>query len=394
VRDDLYYDPYDYEIDRDPHPIWRRLRDEAPLYYNERFDFYAVSRFADVQEMSVDWHTYSSAYGSVLELIRNPEMLEAIRNMLFEDPPIHDIHRSILNRALTPRRVSDLEPRARQLCARFLDPLVGSGGFDFVQDFGVKIPMLVIGSLLGVPEEDQDMVRKLADDMLHVDEGESMTDMTPHLRMAEYMVGLVAERRKEPTGDFISALTHADIDTPDGGTRKLEDHELLNFITLIAAAGNETVARLMGWAGLTLARNPDQRDILLDDRSAIPGAVEELLRYEAPSPVQARRVMRDVEVHGQTVPEGAVMLLLTGSAGRDDRVYPDPDRFDVRRVPQHVSLGHGVHFCLGAALARLEGRIAIEEFLDRFPKWTVDEDRVEMVHTSTVRGPEKLPITV
>ena len=350
----IYYDPYDYEIDADPYPIWKRMRDEAPLYYNDKYDFYAVTRYADVRDMSVDWHTYSSAYGSVLEIIRNPAMLEQIRNMLFEDPPIHDIHRAILSRALTPRRVSDLEPRVRQLCADFLDPFVGSGGFDFVQDFGMKLPMMVIGALLGVPEEDQEMVRQTADELLHVDEGESMTSMSPHIKMAEYMTGLVAERRKTPTDDFISVLTHADIETPDG-TRKLEDHELLNFITLIAGAGNETVARLMGWAGLTLAHNPDQRDILVDDRSAIPDAVEELLRYQPPSPVQARRVMRDVEVHGQTVPAGAVMLLLTGAAGRDEREYTDPDRFDVRRGAQHMALGFGVHFCLGAALGATGG---------------------------------------
>ena len=389
---DIYYDPYNYEIDADPYPIWKRMRDEAPLYYNDSYDFYAVTRCADVREMSLDWHTYSSAYGSVLEIIRNPAMLEQIRNMLFEDPPIHDVHRSILNRALTPRRVADLEPRVRQLCADFLDPFVGSGGFDFVQDFGMKLPMMVIGALLGVPDEDQEMVRQIADEILHVDDGQSMTSMSPHIKMAEYMTGLVAERRKQPTDDFISALAHADIDTPDG-TRKLEDHELLNFITLIAGAGNETVARLMGWAGLTLAHNADQRDILVDDRSAIPGAIEELLRYEAPSPVQARRVMRDVEVHGQPVAEGSVMLLLTGAAGRDEREYESPDRFDVRRGAQHVALGHGVHFCLGAALARLEGRIGIEEFLARFPRWEVDEGRIELVHTSTVRGPAKLPIS-
>ena len=289
--------------------------------------------------------------------------------------------------------MSDLEPHVRQLCADFLDPFVGSGGFDFVQDFGMKLPMMVIGALLGVPEEDQEMVRQTADELLHIDEGESMTSMSPHIKMAEYMTGLVAERRKTPTDDFISVLTHADIETPDG-TRKLEDHELLNFITLIAGAGNETVARLMGWAGLTLAHNPDQRDILVDDRSAIPTRSKSCCGYQPPSPVQARRVMRDVEVHGQTVPEGAVILLLTGAAGRDEREYTDPDRFDVRRGAQHMALGFGVHFCLGAALARLEGRVGIEEFLARFPKWEVDEDRMELVHTSTVRGPAKLPISV
>ena len=350
----IYYDPYDYEIDADPYPVWKRMRDEAPLYYNDTHDFYAVTRYADVRDMSVDWHTYSSAYGSVLEIIRNPAMLEQIRSMLFEDPPIHDIHRAILSRALTPRRVSDLEPRVRQLCADFLDPFVGSGGFDFVQDFGMKLPMMVIGALLGVPEEDQEMVRQTADELLHIDEGESMTSMSPHIKMAEYMTGLVAERRKTPTDDFISVLTHADIETPDG-TRKLEDHELLNFITLIAGAGNETVARLMGWAGLTLAHNPDQRDILIDDRSAIPDAVEELLRYQPPSPVQARRVIARRRGPRPDGARGAVMLLLTGAAGRDEREYTDPDRFDVRRGAQHMALGFGVHFCLGAALGATGG---------------------------------------
>lgn len=391
----IRYDPYDYELDAHPHPMWKRMRDEQPLYYNEQFDFYAVSRFAEVRDMSVDWQTYSSAFGSVIEMIKDPEIVEQIRNMLFEDPPIHDIHRSILNRALTPRRVADLEPRVRALCAEFLDPLVGAEEFDFVQDFGVKLPMMVIGSLLGVPEEEQDEVRRLADDVLHVDEGQTEWDMGPQMKLAEYFVDLVAERRKQPTDDFISALTHADIDAEHGGTRKLEDTELLNFITLIAAAGNETVARLLGWAGLTLSRHPDQRRILVEDPGVIPNAIEELLRYEAPSPIQARRVMKDVVVHDQTVPEGAIMALLTGAAGRDEREYDDPDRFDVRRsFRNHMALGHGVHFCLGAALARLEGRVGLEEVLARFPEWTADEERMEMVHTSTVRGPEKLPVAV
>lgn len=390
----IRYDPYDYEIDRHPHPVWKRMRDEAPLYYNEEYDFYAVSRYADVRDMSVDWQTYSSARGSVIEMIKHPEVVEQIRNMLFEDPPIHDVHRAILNRALTPRRVADLEPRIRELCAQFLDPFRDADEFDFVQDFGAKLPMMVIGSLLGVPEEDQDMIRRLADDALHIEPGQDMTDITPQLKMHEYFAELVSERRARPTGDFISVLAHADVEDGDG-TRKLDDHELLNFITLIAAAGNETVARLMGWAGLTLARHPDQRRLLVEDRTLIPNAVEELLRYEAPSPIQARWVTRDVEVHGQRVPQGSIMALLTGSAGRDEREFPDPDRFDVtRRFAQHMSFGYGVHYCLGAALARLEGRVGLEEVLTRFPEWTADEDRMTMVHTSTVRGPERLPVSV
>ena len=212
--------------------------------------------------------------------------------------------------------------------------------------------------------------------------------------MAEYMTGLVAERRKTPTDDFISVLTHADIETPDG-TRKLEDHELLNFITLIAGAGNETVARLMGWAGLTLAHNPDQRDILVDDRSAIPDAVEELLRYEPPSPVQAapsdRATSRST---ARRCPR--VRSCCCSPAPPDATSASTPIRIasTCGAAPSTWHFGYGVHFCLGAALARLEGRVGIEEFLARFPKWEVDEDRIELVHTSTVRGPAKLPISV
>jgi cytochrome P450 len=371
------------------------MRDEAPLYYNERFDFYAVSRFTDVRDMSVDWRTYSSQYGSVLELIDNRDALEQARNMLFEDPPIHDLHRSILARTFTPRRISSLESGIRELCRTYLDELSGADHFDFVRDYGARIPMMVIGMLLGVPEADREYVRGLADELVHRDEGETEYDLTGQQKMIEYFAGQVAERRHAPRDDLISELVHAEVEAEGGGTRKLEDLELLQYISLVSAAGNETVANLMGWAGVNCARHPDQRQALVDDKSLIPNAIEELLRYEAPSPIQARVVMRDVEVHGKTVPTGSKMALLTGSAGRDERAYTDPDRFDVRRkIDQHVSFGYGIHFCLGAALARMEGRVGIEEMLQRFPTWDVDEDNAEMVHTSTVRGWAMLPVTV
>ena len=394
--DELYYDPYDYEIDADPHPIWKRMRDEQPLYYNEKFDFFAVSRYADVRDLSVDWRTFSSHQGSVLELIKAPpEVIEQARNMLFEDPPIHDVHRSILARTFTPRRINGLEPRIRELCSSFLEPFIGAGGFDYVRDYGARLPMMVISSLLGVPEPDQEYVRSLADATVHRDEGETEWDAGPQLEMQRYFADLVAERRKRPTEDLISALTHAEVEADGGGTRKLADDELLRYISLVAAAGNETVANLMGWSGVLLARHPDQRQVLVDDPGVIPNAVEELLRYEAPSPVQARLVTRDVELYGETVPAGSAMVLITGSAGRDERAYDDPDRFDVRRsFENHVSFGHGIHYCLGAALARLEGRVGLEELLRRFPTWEVDEDKAEMVHTSTVRGWATLPVTV
>jgi cytochrome P450 len=391
--DEIYYDPYDYEIDAYPHPVWKRMRDERPLYYNEKHNFYAVSRYRDVRDMSADWRTYSSAYGSVLELIEaGPEVLEVARNMLFEDPPIHDEHRAILARSFTPRRISALEPQIRSLCRSYLDEL-SADGFDFVRDYGAKLPMMVIGMLLGVPEQDREYVRSLADQLVHRDEGETDYNVTGQRGMLDYFADLVAERRKHPTEDLISDLTHADVKSKDGTVRQMDNDELLRYISLVAAAGNETVANLMGWAGITLWRHPDQRQALIDDPGLIPNAVEELLRYEAPSPIQARVVMQDVEVHGSKVPEGSRMALLTGSAGRDERAYPDPDRFDVqRRFDNHVSFGHGIHFCLGAALARLEGRVGLEEMIDRFPTWEVDEDRAEMVHTSTVRGWATLPV--
>ena len=385
MADEIYYDPYDYTIDAHPHPMWKRMRDEAPLYYNEKFDFFAVTRYADVRDMSADWRTYSSHYGSVLELIDHPEVLEVARNMLFEDPPIHDEHRSVLARTFTPRRISNLEPQIRALCASYLDELPAD--FDFVRDYGARIPMMVIGMLLGVPDEDREHLRHLADQTVHRDEGDTDYNTDAQGQMLEQFAGYVALRREHPVDDIMSDLVRAEVETADGSVRNLSDTELVQYMSLVSAAGNETVANLMGWAGISLWRHPEQRKVLVDEPDRIPNAVEELLRYEAPSPIQARMVMRDVEVHGQPVPKGSKMALLTGSAGRDERVFADPDRFDVkRRIDQQLSFGHGIHFCLGAALARLEARVALEEMLARHPTWDVDEGNAEMVHTSTVRG--------
>ena len=392
---DVYYDPYDYQIDANAHAIWKRLRDDYPVYWNDRYRFFAISRYADVREASIDWKTYSSAQGTVLEIINNPGSVESMRNILFEDPPIHDLHRSILGRVFTPRRVSELEPRVRELCAFYLDPLVGAGSFDFVQDFGALLPMQVIGALLGIPPSDQDEIRHLVDDTLHRDPGETGRPRRVRGNIVDYFIDYVAFRRANPTDDLMTDLINARFVDETGTERNLRDDEMLNYMWLIAAAGNETVARLLGWAGDLLARNPAERQVLVDDPSVIPNAVEELLRYEPPSPVQARVVTRDVERHGTTIPTGSAVLMLTGAAGRDEREYPDPDRFDVRRrIEHHLSFGQGVHFCLGAALARLEGRVGLEEVLKRFPAWELDESGAEMVHTSTVRGWERLPVRV
>lgn len=390
---DIYYDPYDREIDADPHPVWRRMRDEAPLYRNDRYDFWALSRFQDVLDASADVETYSSARGTVLEMMGKDLPL---RPMIFMDPPEHGRLRALVSRAFTPRRIAGLEASVREIVRGYLGAQVGGSGFDFVAEFGAKVPMMVISSMLGVPEEDREQIRQWTDETLHREPGE--VDPIPRIapimaEVAGYFLRYVNERRERPQDDMMTDLLQAEFEDETGRKRRLSDAELIAFILLISGAGNETVARLLGFAGATLARFPREREKLVERPGLIPNAIEELLRYEAPSPVQGRTVMRDVEWHGVAVAAGSVILLLTGSAGRDERQYRDPDRFDVEReFGRHVSFGYGTHFCLGASLARLEARVALEEVLARFPRWEVDWSGAERVTTSTVRGYAKLPI--
>jgi cytochrome P450 len=390
---DIYYDPYDYEIDANPHPIWKRMRDDCPVYYNERYDFYALSRYDDVHEASRDWQTFSSAKGSVLEIIRSPETFNSAQNLLFMDPPEHDQNRALIGRRFTPRQVAKMNDDIRGTCAGYLDRYVGSSGFDFVQDFGALIPMMVICRFMGLPAEDRDAVRMMADATLHREEGHTEAPVEAITQMARYIDGAIAIRQFRRRDDFISELIDAELTLEDGSQRHLDSGELIRFLALVAGGGNETVARLMSWSGALLAQHPEQRRLLVENPALIPQAVEEIIRYEAPSPVQARVTTRAVGLHGTTIPAGSVVLLLTNSANRDERVFPDADRFDITRAPHpHVGFGFGVHFCVGASLARLESRVALEETLTRFPTWDVDWERAERVHTSTVRGFHKLPI--
>ena len=388
---DVYYDPYDFEIDADPHPVWKRLREEAPLYYNEKYDFYALSRFDDVEPALVDWETYRSGRGSILELIRaSIEIPPGV--ILFEDPPIHDVHRGLLSRVFTPKKMGAIEPRVREFCSRTLDPLIGGHGFDFIADLGAQMPMRTIGYLLGIPETDQEAIRDSLDAGLRLDDGKAPP--APSLdASSDLFAHYIDWRADHPSDDLMTELLNAELEDETSTRRRLTREEILLYVNLIAGAGNETTTRLIGWTGKVLGEHPDQRAELVGDRSLIPNAIEELLRYEAPSPVQARYVARDVEHYGQTVREGSVMVLLNGSANRDDRRFPDGDRFDIHReIGHHLSFGYGTHFCLGAALARLEGRVALDEVLRRFPEWEVDWDNAKMARTSTVRGWESLPV--
>ena len=389
----VYYDPYDVGIDADPYPVFRRLRDEAPLYYNEPHDFYAVSRYEDVDRCLLDPKTYISGRGGIIELIRaNIEMPSGV--LIFEDPPAHTVHRALLSRVFTPRRVAELEPKIREFCAASLDPLVGAGEIDLIANLGAQMPMRVIGMLLGIPEQDQEAVRDRVDATLRTEAGQPM-EVSDEFGNGDLFTDYIDWRAEHPSDDIMTELLQAEFEDETGTVRRLTRDEILIYVNVVAGAGNETTNRLIGWAGKVLSDHPDQRRELVEDRSLIPNAIEELLRYEPPAPHIGRYVARDVEVHGQTVPEGSIMLALAGSANRDERRWPDADRFDIHReIGQHLTFGFGIHFCLGAALARLEGRVALDELLDRFPEWTVDEDRARLAPTSTVRGWETLPVVI
>jgi cytochrome P450 len=389
--DEIRYDPYDPVLQVDPYPVFRRMREERPLYFNEEHDFFALSRFDDVEGALKDHGTFSSARGNILELIKiDMDLPSGV--FIFEDPPIHTAHRGILSRVFTPKKMLALEPEIREYCARVLDPLVGSDRLDFVADLGAKMPMKVIGMLLGIPEEEQEEIRVHQDEKLRREEGQPGTFDDNQFADGTFFEELVDRRTAKPADDLMTALIQAEFVDETGTTRRLTRDELLIFLNILATAGNETTNRVIGWSGKILADHPDQRRELVEDRSLIANAAEEILRYQAPGLQTCRYVTRDVELHGQTVPAGSAMMLILGSANRDDRVFPNGDAFDIHRSPErHLTFGHAVHFCLGAALARLEARIAIDEILQRFPEWEVDMDNAKL-DTSQVRGWATLPV--
>lgn len=388
------WDPYNPQYFHDPYPVFRRLREEAPLYYNEAHGFYAISRYAEVERCLKDSTTFSSARGAILEIIKaNVELPEAV--FIFQDPPVHTGYRSLLQRVITPKRMAALESTIRKVCAECLDPLVGSERIDLIASLGAQMPMRIISSLLGIPEQDQEAVRKSGDDRLHTDAGKPMNfSVETHLTGGAYDE-YIEWRTTHPSDDMMTELLHAELKDASGRVRKLERDEILAIVNVIAGAGNETTNRLIGWAGKELAEHPDQRRDLVADPSLIPRAIEELVRYQPPGPAIGRYVTRDVQIYDQTIRAGSIMMLLIGAANRDDRRFPQGDTFDIRRESRpHLGFGHGIHVCIGAPLARQEGRIALEELLKRFPEWEVDYENAVLASTSTVRGWESLPVFV
>jgi cytochrome P450 len=396
IRDqpaELYYDPFDFGIDDDPYPVWHRMRADAPLYFNDKYNFYALSRYDDVTRALPDWETYRSGRGTTADILFSGiEIPPGI--LLFEDPPLHDLHRRLLSRVFTPRRMLAVEDLVRDFCSRALDPHRDSDGFDFVADLGAIMPMRTIGYLLGIPEEGQQQIRDRTDSAITVglQDGTGTVSST----IFEDSIAMFAEyiewRAAHPSDDLMTDLLNAEVEEHDGTRRPLERNEILAYTAMIAGAGNETTARLIGFMGQLLGEHTDQRHELAASPSLIPSAVEETLRYEPPSPVQARYVARDVAYYGHTVTEGSYMLLLNGSANRDDTRFDEPDRYDIHRKGGHLSFGQGLHFCLGSALARLEARVALEEVLKRWSDWEVDYDNASRARTSSVRGWAQLPV--
>jgi hypothetical protein len=388
----VHYNPYAYETHEDPYPIYKALRAEAPLYRNDAIGFWALSRHADVLAGFRDPVRFSNANGVSLDPTASHPGAQATMSFLAMDPPRHTRMRALVSRGFTPRRIAELEPRIREITTQYIDRFIGDGRCELIGDFAGKLPMDVISEMLGVPEADRDRLRAWAELVVHREEG--MMDipqagMDAAMYILAYFHDLVAERARTPRDDLTGALLAAEID----GDR-LSEQEVLAFLFLMIIAGNETTTKLLANALYWLWRNPGERRKVEADPSQIPAWVEETLRYDGSSQALARTLTTDVELYGRTMRAGDRVVLLIGAGNRDERVFPDPDRYDIGRdTTAMLSFGHGTHFCLGAALARLEGRVALEEVMRRFPDYEIDPAGLVRIHSVNVRGFAAMPIT-
>ena len=384
------FNPYSWDFHEDPFSIYRQLRDEAPAYYNEDLGFWALTRHADVQAAFRDPVVFSNAKGVALEALSDDA--HQIMSMLAMDPPQHDKVRGLVSKVFTPRRVRALEPAIRARTVDLLTELADRGKGDFIEDFAGILPMDVISEIIGVPPEDRAEIRRWADLVVHREEGDP--SVTPEAaassgKMLEYFRDDVARRRKRTRGDsLVDGLLEAEIDG-----EKLSDGQIVAFLFLMSVAGNETTTKLLGNAMVCLQRNPGERKKVDLDPGEIPNWVEETLRYEASSQILYRVMGEDLELHGQTLRTGDPVALVIGSANRDERAFDEPDRFDLSRsFKLSLAFGRGTHFCLGASLARLEGRVALEEVQRLLPGWHLEESGLERIHSGNVRGFAHVPI--
>ena len=382
------FDPFDYGFHRDPYPTYEWLRERAPVYHNERIDFWALSRFDDVLAGLHDPATYTSTGGVAIE-----HTDAALKSMIEMDPPQHTQMRKLIARRFTPRRIADLEPRVREWTNTLLDSIEGRSEFDVVHEFSALLPTTVVGTMLGIPPERHDDARRWTDDLLTREPGNPVPPPAAAegaINIAVLAQELSARRRERPADDILSVLVEAEVDGAP-----LTDEQVIGFSLLLIAGGHETTSKLIANGVRLFATHPEQRDAVLADPDLMVGAVEELLRYTSPTQYMARTVTRDVELHDTVMPRGAKVVLLLGSGNRDPREFEQPDRFDVTRAnPRILAFGHGAHVCLGAAVARLEARVALQEFLARYPRYAVDEDAVDFLHSGNVQGPTSVPVSI
>jgi cytochrome P450 len=391
------FDPFSDEYFNDPTDVYRRLREEAPVYFSERYGFYALSRFADVVTAHRDWQGFSSAHGVELStLSRDPEVIKNFRSIIMMDPPEHDRFRALASRVFTPRAVAALEPMIREVISSYLEPWEDADHFDAVADFSALFPVEIISRMLGVPEGERQQIRHWLDVGLHREPGQmdpTREGIDAMIETAAYFHELAVKKREHPLDDMLSRLTQVTVDRGDGVQTGLDDEEIASFAGLLGGAGAETVTKLVGNAVVLFSRHPDQWQKVYNGHDRIPQAVEEILRYVPPSQYQGRFSVEERTFEGGTIPAGFPVLLITGAATRDPRAFDNPDDFDVERPPSvAIGFGHGVHSCLGAALARMESRIAVEELMKRWRRLEVDEGGLERVQMSNVAGYSKVPV--
>ncbi|MBW0015560.1 cytochrome P450 [Mycobacterium sp.] len=395
----LVFDPFSEEFFDDPYPTYRRMRNEAPVYYNEDHDFYALTRHADVAAAFKDHETYSSARGIDLAMVKNDNLPAEAKSMIFMDPPEHRRMRSLVNKVFTPRAITALTDTVTELIEHHLSR-VDPERFDVVADFSALFPVEVISTVLGVPAEHRQQIRHWVDASLHRERGQiemNESNWEAVTSIGAFYYNLIQERRKQPQDDMISGLIAAEVERDDGGATRLDDIEITGFATLLGGAGAETVTKLVGNAIVQFAHHPDQWQKLIDDRSKVPAAIEEVLRYEAPAQYNVRCSRKDVHLHGVTIPAGKPVFLLGGAANRDPEAFTDADKFDIERdrtEAQNLGFGYGVHSCLGAALARMESAIALEKLLDFMPRYEVIWDGCRRVTMQNVAGWSNVPVRV